>query len=457
MKGAGFAFVEDRFGNKNASCYLHGSDDSYLNLGTDMTLKPKAGSVSVWFKLDREIVSGRGYSLNPIVLTKCADRDDFFEAYCVYYDYVTQRIASGCTLDSTNQVNAHSPEKTYVNQWYHVVVTFDDEHLALYVNGEQTCKLKKNFTTEYSLLDSVVVGHSANKKNARYFNGCIDDISIYNKVLSPLEVSQLYFEPDPNKTNGLIKTILLILLIVVISISISAFIVWRIKKGIEKERKQNMLQQQLYEAEILAKRSQMDPHFIFNSLNTIQQFILANKNEEAYEYLSKFSKLIRMILESNNKGTLSLAQEIEILKRYIQIEKLRFDEQFAEHIEMDADLNINAIYIPQMLVQPFVENAIWHGLLPKNGTKNIWLRIKKHTEKTLLFEVEDDGVGRTRKADSLLNFNKGKSLAKELIRKRLELLSKQLNLKLGFEIIDKVNNNVNGGTVIRIIVPILKS
>jgi cbb3-type cytochrome oxidase subunit 3 len=456
IKGSGYSFTNDRFGNPAASAYLHGTIDSYLNLGTDSIIKPKSGSISLWFKLDREILSGKGYSLNPIVLTKCAQRDDFFEAYCIYYDYVNQRVASGSTLDSTMQVNTHAPDKVELNQWNHVVVTFNDDFLALYLNGEQACKLKKGFTTAYLSNDSVVVGNSANTKNSRYFNGCIDDIIVYNKVLSPFDVSQLYKQPNPNQQKEAIDLMLIIAAFIILLIGIVLIIYWRVKKVINRERQRSLLLQQVNDAELKARRSQMNPHFIFNALSSIQQFVLAKDTDNAYSYLSKFSKLVRLLLESSAEGNITLNKEIDILKRYIELESLRFDSSFEFHLEVDKIIVTESLSIPQMMIQPFVENAIWHGLLPKKGTKNLWIRIKPYNENILSIEIEDDGVGRTEKRVELVMQHKKRSMALEVTKQRLQLLNEQLKLNLELKIIDKEEGGVKKGTRVKILIPIFK-
>lgn len=147
-------------------------------------------------------------------------------------------------------------------------------------------------------------------------------------------------------------------------------------------------------AELKTLRSQMKPHFVFNSLSSIQHFILDSDPESAHLYLSRFSKLMRQILDNTSKDSISLAGETEMLELYLSLEKLRFGEEFEYAIEIDEGLDPEQCEIPPMLIQPYLENAIWHGLLPKKREAKLWLRFYPEGETTLVCEVEDNGIGR---------------------------------------------------------------
>lgn len=220
----------------------------------------------------------------------------------------------------------------------------------------------------------------------------------------------------------------------------------------KKERAKNELRINMLELETKALKVQMNPHFIFNSLNSIQQFILANENDNAYLYLSKFAKLVRKLLESTTSESISLAEEINILKAYVEIEALRFEDVFRYEFFIDDKLDQTAIKIPHMLVQPFIENAIWHGLLHKTGAKNLKISFFYINEKTLNCVVEDNGVGRHFKKNKAEKLEGKRSLAIEFIKERLELISKTKNSNCGFEIIDKDDAE---GTIVKITIPVL--
>lgn len=220
----------------------------------------------------------------------------------------------------------------------------------------------------------------------------------------------------------------------------------------KKERAKNELRINMLELETKALKVQMNPHFIFNSLNSIQQFILANENDNAYLYLSKFAKLVRKLLESTTSESISLAEEIDILRAYVEIEALRFEDVFSYEFYVDEKLDQAGIRIPHMLVQPFIENAIWHGLLHKTGAKNLKISFHYINEKTLNCMVEDNGVGRDFKKNKAETLEGKRSLAIEFIKQRLELISKTKNSNCGFEIVDK---DEAAGTIVKIAIPIL--
>jgi tetratricopeptide (TPR) repeat protein len=147
------------------------------------------------------------------------------------------------------------------------------------------------------------------------------------------------------------------------------------------------------ELEMQVLRTQMNPHFIFNALNSISRFVLQNKKVDADEYLTKFSRLMRMILQNSQNAVITLESELESLRLYLELEMLRFDHQFCYSIDSEDSVDVSMIKVPPLIIQPFVENAIWHGLMPKKGKGRISIQIS--TDKQLLFiKIIDDGVGR---------------------------------------------------------------
>jgi LytS/YehU family sensor histidine kinase len=138
----------------------------------------------------------------------------------------------------------------------------------------------------------------------------------------------------------------------------------------------------------------MNPHFLFNCLNSINSFIIKNEQEKASEYLSKFSKLIRRVLNNSKSSKVTLANELEALELYIELEALRFNEKFNYKITVDSDIETDYIEIPPLIIQPYVENSIWHGLMHKtNGTGTLRINIRKEDE-VLVCIIEDNGIGR---------------------------------------------------------------
>lgn len=453
-KAVGVSYGDDRFGNSRAACFLSGTAKSYLNLGTNPILKPAEGTISLWVKMISEVYSGDGYACNPIVLTKNGQGDDFFEAYSITYQLNNKRVGAASTLSQQNQVCAVSTEAFELNEWHHLVMTYSDSAVCLYLDGSLESSVVKNFRTQFLPTDSVMIGSSANKKNFRFLSGYVDDIAIYNRVLSPEAIARLYEEGDPNRLRNIVVVVLGILGILGLLISV---MVWKFRKALQREKEKNRIQRQVYEMETRVLKAQMNPHFIFNSMNSIQQFILDDDTENANTYLVKFARLLRKILESSTDEYITLENEVDILNKYIEIESLRFDHAFSYEINVDHQLNDRTTRIPHMLIQPFVENAIWHGLLMKESSKNLIISFELLNEHSLSCVIDDNGAGRTAEKPESSAIKK-KSLGIHFTAQRLELMRKELGGNYGVEIIDKVSESgKSAGTRVLITIPILKN
>ena len=444
--------TEDRFGNSNSAYYFQGNIDSYLNLGTNDALKQKNGSISLWVKIDQPMYKGRGILCNEFIFTRSSIGPDFDEAFVIGYNFDLRKIYMANSNSELEQISLHALSTSYLHTWYHIVCTYDDQYGSLYLDGALISKSVKNFETHFLERDSVIVGCRNEKRNTRSFQGVIDDIAIYNRVLSPQEVLQLYTAPNPNKNAIVLKWGLFGLGLMAIVFMCLLFVKWRTAKIIRINKEKNELDARLLELETRAIRTQMNPHFIFNSLNTLQRFVLEDDKKKAYTYLVEFSGLLRKLLESSDADTISLKEEIEILTSYLEIEKLRFDNSFEYKISSDI-IQTEQVYIPFMLVQPFAENAIWHGLLNKSGQRLLYVKFKYLDEQRILCEVEDNGVGRDFKVKES-NSVKKKSMAIDFIQQRLDLLQRSTGISCSLEIIDKKDTEQNSlGTLVRIIIP----
>ncbi|MEO7308511.1 MAG: histidine kinase, partial [Ferruginibacter sp.] len=164
---------------------------------------------------------------------------------------------------------------------------------------------------------------------------------------------------------------------VLISLIIASLIYLLFRQRVKTIRNKSTIKQQLAELEAKAIRAQMNPHFIFNSLNAIQECIVTEQVDVAYDYLSRFSKLLRMVLDNSEKNFISLTSELETIRLYLSLEALRFSQSFTYSIELKEELDKDDIYIPSLLLQPFVENAIWHGLINKEGEKKLLLQFEE--------------------------------------------------------------------------------
>ena len=223
----------------------------------------------------------------------------------------------------------------------------------------------------------------------------------------------------------------------------------------EEEAQKSETNLKFAELELQALQAQLNPHFIFNSLGAIQYFIKTNEKEKADAYLTSFARLMRLFLESSKNKYITLAEEIEMLRLYIQLEQLRFKNSFTASITLDPELDPAQIYIPSLLLQPFIENAINHGLFHKEGPGNLALDFSPMEDEGLLVTLEDNGIGREKaqeiKKRSVLNY---KSRAMQIIDERREVLSKVEDYHIDIEIKDLYHPNKNAaGTKVIIKIP----
>lgn len=222
---------------------------------------------------------------------------------------------------------------------------------------------------------------------------------------------------------------------------------WYLRQRIKRINQRLRLENNLVDMERKALRLQMNPHFIFNALDSISSFIFRNDVEQAVRYLNNFAKLMRLTLESSMEHLHPVESEVSILKNYLELEKLRFQGKLEYDIEVSDDIDYD-VGIPPMLIQPHVENAILHGIKPKDGLGKVWIRFFLE-EELLVCEIEDDGIGRE-KSRELTKRRDHRSMATQINRDRLELLKKSLGGNVEIQIIDKIKAS---GTKVRISLP----
>ena len=208
--------------------------------------------------------------------------------------------------------------------------------------------------------------------------------------------------------------------------------------------------------ELKALRAQMNPHFIFNALNSIQNFIISRDETAASKYLNKFAKLIRTILNSSEKPTATLKEELDALMLYIDMEVMRFEDMFNYSIVVDPAIDTEYYEIPTLLLQPYVENAILHGLVPKNKKGKLQIKISLDGSR-LVCCIEDDGIGRKRSI--AIKERQGRkyhqSMAMKITKDRLDLINSTSNSNLSVKIIDLEDSTAgSSGTKVEIFIPI---
>lgn len=231
-----------------------------------------------------------------------------------------------------------------------------------------------------------------------------------------------------------------------------------LNKKAEIEKLENIkmkYDKELAELKVSALRSQMNPHFIFNSLNAIKRYIIDSEKENAVFYLNKFSKLIRKILASTMEKESSLFDELETMKLYVNIENIRFNNTIDFNIKVDDSLNTSAIKLPSLIIQPFIENALWHGLSLKKENRKLILDIKKINELQVQISIIDNGIGRKKSSEiKEKKLLKRTSFGIKLSEERLKHFSESYegNSKISF--IDLHDGKTPSGTKVTLIIPL---
>lgn len=252
-------------------------------------------------------------------------------------------------------------------------------------------------------------------------------------ITVPIKIKPIIFE------TLLFKIAILLVIILVIY--------WFYKLKVQSIKKQEQLKSsysnQIVQLEANLLRSQMNPHFLFNSINSIKLLLHKQESKIAIIYLNKFSKLVRSILNYSREEIISLNDELNTLENYINLEQLRMNNSFKYSIQVDEAISVNEIMIPPLLLQPFVENAIWHGLKnSQQGTLNI--SVNKHSNNEIKIIIEDNGVGRSKD----INLDK-KSFGTSITQERVDLFNKNNSSKIEISYIDKLNqNNSPSGTIV---------
>ena len=181
----------------------------------------------------------------------------------------------------------------------------------------------------------------------------------------------------------------------------------------------------------------MNPHFIFNALNSVNSFIASNDERTANKYLSDFSILMRSVLENSEEDFIPLSKEIALIEKYVMLEHFRFKDKFDYTLEVDPNLDIEAFEIPPMLLQPYVENAVWHGMRYKEEKGTLQIEFSQKDKDTAIITVTDDGVGRAKsKALKTENQKKQKSKGMSNIKKRISILNEMYGDRVDVAISD---------------------
>ena len=215
----------------------------------------------------------------------------------------------------------------------------------------------------------------------------------------------------------------------------------------------NRITKTILQLEARALRAQMNPHFIFNCMNSIKQLIQQKEEEKAIIYLTAFSKLMRAILQNSDKKEITLFEEIETCRLYAQLESMRFGNKLSYVFDIDETLDLKSVMVPALIIQPFIENAIWHGIMPKKDDGRLTVKISKKNH-TIICIIDDDGIGREMSMRNKFNGSESTHQSKGIhfTQTRLELSNALHQRNATVQIIDKTSNeNESTGTTVCLI------
>ena len=223
------------------------------------------------------------------------------------------------------------------------------------------------------------------------------------------------------------------------------------QKSKNAEVKLAIKQKQMEELKMTALQSQMNPHFLFNSLNSINNFVLKNEKEKASDYITKFSRLIRVILKSSSSLTIPLSEELGILGLYVKLEQMRIRGGFEYIVNVDGEINLEDVKVPPLFLQPYIENSIWHGIMHIEGDKKVELTIRKERD-SIRCEVTDNGIGiESSKRQPHKQISRRKFFGTQATESRIKLLHRHVNVEVD---ISDISTEKTTGTKVSIVFPI---
>lgn len=274
----------------------------------------------------------------------------------------------------------------------------------------------------------------------------------YAMLQAETDVQALLQQQAQHENDLIQRTVLLALIPVVVAFSFVVFVFYRAKRESYFRHKETELKLSLAEGELKALRAQINPHFIFNCLNSIHHFMFTNDGPKAGEYLIKFSRLIRHVLESSALRSVSLADEIAANRIYIEMEQLRMNYEITYQIHIAPELDVTQLEIPPMMIQPFVENAIWHGL---GSGGIIELFFSSAPNRHIQCVIKDEGKGKVyaHVSTDLSGAVKKSSMGTLLMRERFNLINNLHQTQASFTVADRTDGIK--GKEVTLIIPMM--
>jgi ligand-binding sensor domain-containing protein len=446
-------------------------EDNYVRLGTD-----KSGNI--WGCSDKQLikVNTNDFSTSTFDFRYGVDNPEFFGFLILPDDELVMGARNGIILGDPHELRRNTePARPYLTG---VQVQQQPYRGSIPLFGETPLEFKywQNF---FSFSFSAQAYSLGKETKFRYRLEGFDDwqetsdryFANYTNVPGGKYVFQLQAANNEGIWNEKILSVPVIIatawwttawFYALLAIIVLSFSWWLYKRRIRqvktREYVRSEFEKKLANVEMSALRAQMNPHFLFNSLNSIDSYIIRNESKKASEYLNNFARLIRLILQNSRSNYISLRDELETLELYLQMETLRFKGKFEYELVVPKDLDTSAIDIPPMLIQPYVENAIWHGLMhqqvPGGGKVKVSIQEK---EGMLLCIVEDNGIGR-KKAMELKAKKSGiarRSMGMIITQDRMEIINKLYDTQTAVQVTDLEDDKGNAaGTRVVLTIPV---
>lgn len=283
--------------------------------------------------------------------------------------------------------------------------------------------------TIFTLISMYVVYVRIDDSSAKYY---VYATLIY-LIMANISFSELIIGKEPFEEFGVLPMFFLylgaMLQVMIISVIIGSIIKRIEQKSKNAEVRLAIKLKEMEELKMTALQSQMNPHFLFNSLNSINNFVLKNDVEKASDYITKFSKLIRVILNSSSSPTTTLTEELAVLRLYVKLEQMRISGGFKYEVEVSDDIPSDQIKVPPLFLQPYIENAIWHGITKKEGDKLIKLTITRD-ENIIKFEIYDNGIGIDKAKENEHMSHKRKFFGARATENRIKILYQDRDVKV---------------------------
>jgi len=399
-------------------------------------LYDKNAMASVYLKLGKATEAQD--LLGQVKQATITDEDPYLKTQLVFN--------TGRTLQALGQLNA---SEKYLNEGLQLAKKNDFIPLIIAVNRSLSELEQKRGQYDKALAYRQVAERYYRDSTQRQYESNLHDMLLkYEAQNTYIEISGL------KQKNELVilrirknQTMILVSCLIIGLVGSVLFIMYHQYRSNQNKRVIGLEQHML--------RSQMNPHFLFNSLNSIKLYIINNDKKNAVHYLNKFSKLVRRILEGSSLKEIALSEELETAELYLNIEKIRFSDEINYEINVSGDINPDMVKIPSLVLQPFLENAIWHGLSSKHGEKNIWLNISRKDDMHIHINIVDNGVGR--KASEKIKEKrvlKRKSVGIDITKERLANFAKDFQNDFKIKIIDLFDDDgLPKGTKVLVEIP----